>query len=242
MGKKDVLLAKGMQLWGRHGCADVEKKYGQKFIVDVEVAYDMDTMCQTDSMDAGISYGDVYSVTEQIVTTEHYNLIQTLARRIAEKLQSTYEIIEYTRVTIKKPFISFPGFVDYNGVTFTKYKSGEETGLLQAKGMKFWGRCGFPEEKAIGEEYMVDVEVSYDMKDMYTTDDINRGLSFTTIFKITERIVTTKQFNMIQTLAHHIAEAIKAEYNKTEYVKVTVKKPNVQIKSILDYLAVTIVR
>lgn len=241
MIKMDCLTAKNIQLWGRHGAAEAETKYGQKFIVDAQVYYDMSRMAQTDSMDKGVSYGDVYPIVEEYVTNRSYNLIQTLARQLANALENSNPMIQYACVTVKKLFVSFSGILTHASVTVTSKGAPEQKHLLRIEGMRFWSRFGQPEEKQIGAEYVVDVEAQYDMSTMFDTDDLSDGLSITNVYKATE-CAMQEQYNLIQTAAQTIADSIRSQYDRLDQVTVTVKKPNVMIKSILDYLSVTIIR
>ncbi|MEL7608392.1 MAG: dihydroneopterin aldolase [Bacillota bacterium] len=241
MKKIDCLTAKNIQLWGRHGAAEAEIKHGQKFIVDVQVFYDMSRMAKTDSMGQGVSYGDIYPIVEEYVAKKSYNLIQTLAWRLANALENSNPMIQYACVTVKKLFVSFPGILAHASVTVTSKGAPERQNILRIEGMRFWSRFGLVEERQIGAEYVVDVEAQYDMGRMFETDELSDGLSVTNVYKAT-KCAMDAQYHLIQAAAQSIADAVRTEYERLEEVTVTVKKPNVMIESILDHLSVTITR
>ncbi|MHA1712701.1 MAG: dihydroneopterin aldolase [Candidatus Ranarchaeia archaeon] len=119
MIKEDLVIVKGLQLWGTHGNFPEENKLGQKFVVDVEVSYDMMEMCLTDNLDAGLSYSTVYKIAKKIVTTEQHKLLQRIAQRIAEDIIKAYPI-KQVKVTVKKPCVPIGGILDYTAVSIVR--------------------------------------------------------------------------------------------------------------------------
>lgn len=122
MIKEDLVIVKGLQLWGTHGAYPEENKLGQKFIVDVEVSYDMTTMCLTDKLEAGLSYVTVYEIAKKVITTEQHKLLQRVAQRIAEDVIKAYPI-KQVRVTVKKPSVAIGGILDYTAVSIVREPS-----------------------------------------------------------------------------------------------------------------------
>jgi dihydroneopterin aldolase len=237
-----TISANGMHFWGRHGCCAVENQWGQKYILDVSVTYDMERICKDDTLSSGVSYGDIYTLVREMFTTTHYKLIQPLAHDIANAIRRKFPFIQCASVTIHKLFVSFGGIVDRVGVTVSDDEAPERKHQLNVTGMRLWGHCGFAQEQEIGEEYRVDVSACYDMQPMFDTDDIKSGLSITSVYEATRKIVQNRRFVTIQALANEIADAVTAVYAPINSLQVTVKKPNVQIESILDCLSVTIAR
>ncbi|MEL7610477.1 MAG: dihydroneopterin aldolase [Bacillota bacterium] len=119
MAKGDLLLAKGMQFWGTHGHNPEENVYGQKFVVDVEASYDMDKICRSDNIEDGFSYATLYEITRKVITGEQHKLLQKLAQRVADEINAAYPL-DFVKVTVKKPFVSIGGVIDYTGVTIVR--------------------------------------------------------------------------------------------------------------------------
>ena len=117
MGEKYTLNIQNIQLWANHGNYTEEQTLGQKFLADIEVAYDMRQMCLSDDVEKGLSYLTVYAIAKQIILDERHKLIQRIAYRIAEELFKAYPALERAKVTIKKPFVPIKGIVDYVSVT-----------------------------------------------------------------------------------------------------------------------------
>ncbi|KNZ68873.1 dihydroneopterin aldolase [Thermincola ferriacetica] len=110
------------------------------------------------------------------------------------------------------------------------------------KGMQFHGRHGvFPGEKAMGQKFVVDLELSADLKKAGQTDDLAHTLNYADIYGLVKGIVTGKSFNLLEALAENIAQAILQNY-QVKKVKVRVEKPQAPISGIFDYMAVEIKR
>lgn len=109
-------------------------------------------------------------------------------------------------------------------------------------GMQFYGRHGvFPEEKAMGQKFIIDVELSLDLKKAGVTDDIANTLNYADIYALVKNITTLKSFNLIEALGEAIAREILASY-RVDQVRVKVEKPHAPISGIFDYMGCEIVR
>ncbi len=119
MIKEDLVMVKGLQLWGTHGHWPEENVLGQKFIIDVEASVDMGGMCGTDKLETGLSYGTLVKIATKIVTTEEHKLLQRIAQRIAEEVIKAHPV-KQVRVTVKKPSVAIKQIVDYTAVTIVR--------------------------------------------------------------------------------------------------------------------------
>ena len=111
------------------------------------------------------------------------------------------------------------------------------------QGMRFYGYHGVnPEEKALGQTYMVDLEAEADLDRPGRTDAIEDTVSYTHIYRATRAVVEGDSRNLLEALAQDIADRVLEDF-PLDAVKVTVKKPNPPIKgSSIEYAAVTIHR
>lgn len=113
---------------------------------------------------------------------------------------------------------------------------------LIIKGMQFFGRHGvFPEEKTMGQKFIIDLKLSLDLKKAGTTDDLCHTPNYADIYADVKNITTMKSFNLIEALAEAIASHILANYAVTK-VKVKVKKPHAPISGIFEYMGCEIER
>ncbi len=109
-------------------------------------------------------------------------------------------------------------------------------------GMQFYGRHGvFAEEKAMGQKFIIDVELSLNLEKAGSTDDISQTPNYADIYAMVRNITTQRNFNLIEALAETIAQEILTNYRIDE-VKVRVRKPHAPISGIFDYMGCEIVR
>ncbi|KUO49408.1 MAG: dihydroneopterin aldolase [Desulfitibacter sp. BRH_c19] len=118
----------------------------------------------------------------------------------------------------------------------------EKSDVLLLKGLQFWGSHGhFPEENRLGQKFVVDAEVSYDMSKICQSDVLEDGLSYVTVYNIIKKIVTEEEHKLVQRIAQRIADDVIACY-PIKQIKVTIKKPAVAIGGIVEYTGCSIVR
>jgi len=108
----DVLRIQNMAFYGYHGLFDEEAKLGQQFEVDVEVYGNFRGFAHKENPVA-VDYPRVCTLVEQVVTGERYGLIEALADRIAEVLQTQLGLTQVV-VRVRKPNPPVP--VQFDGV------------------------------------------------------------------------------------------------------------------------------
>lgn len=109
-------------------------------------------------------------------------------------------------------------------------------------GMIFYGKHGvLPEEKVLGQTFIIDAEIWRDLSKAGKSDDLNYTLSYAEIYDLIKEIVTNKVFNLIEALAEDIAGQILDQY-EVEGVKVRVRKPNAPIEGVFEFMGCEITR
>ena len=240
MAKRGLLQAKNIQMWGHYGNEKLNTMHGEKYFVDVKVWYDMEKQCETDEIPDGISYYDIDALIKEQFDAVHFTLLQPAAHQIANALVREFPKADYAVVTIRKKFVVFPCMLDYVAISVSSDNAPEKVNRLGIKNMRLWGRHGSPEEREIGEEYDIDVTVDYDMSGMIEKDSFDAGLSITDVYRATEKVICQEHYHLIQTITKHLVDEVEKLDDTITNVEVTVKKPNVQIQSMLDYLCVTL--
>ena len=111
------------------------------------------------------------------------------------------------------------------------------------KGMQFYGYHGVnPEEKALGQSYVVDLAAAVDLARPGASDRLEDTVSYTLMYRIAKSVVEGDSHNLLESLAQTLAERLLAELPLSG-VQVTVKKPNPPVKgSVIGYAAVEIYR
>ncbi|HID95940.1 MAG TPA: dihydroneopterin aldolase [Candidatus Latescibacteria bacterium] len=109
---QDVLRLKGMRFHAYHGVLQEEKGSGQVFEVDLEMAVDLQRPAQTDRLEDTIDYAQLFELIKGIVTGERYNLIETLADRIAMRVRKDFKVPKIT-VRVRKLSPPLDGELDH---------------------------------------------------------------------------------------------------------------------------------
>lgn len=93
-----------LELMASVGIFEVEKRYEQRILVsiDLDVLDDYDGV--SDRLDAVLDYGSIIETARAIVAQRHFNLIETMAERVAEACLGDGRVA-WVRVAIEKPDI-----------------------------------------------------------------------------------------------------------------------------------------
>jgi len=109
--------------------------------------------------------------------------------------------------------------------------------------MEFYGYHGlFPEEKKLGQRFIVDIELYMSLKQAGLSDDMNDSIDYGEVFQLVERIVEGKAKNLIEAVAESIASDLLKQYQKLTACTVKVVKPNPPINGHYESAAVEIYR
>ena len=99
----DINISK-IKCSGRHGIYDQEKQNDQEFLVDININI---SDFSEDNINKTLNYEEVVNLVINIVNTKSYDLIETLAKNISEKIVFKYAkseaIIQEIVVTVHKP-------------------------------------------------------------------------------------------------------------------------------------------
>ena len=111
------------------------------------------------------------------------------------------------------------------------------------KGMRFYGYHGVnPEEKALGQSYVVDLAADVDLSRPGTSDRLEDTVSYTLMYRIAKSVIEGDSRNLLEALAQDIADRLLTELPLAG-VQVRVKKPAPPVKgSAIRYAAVEIYR
>jgi 7,8-dihydroneopterin aldolase/epimerase/oxygenase len=105
-----IVEVHGLELFGRHGVNDDERRDGQLFLFDVtlEIAEPKE-----DSIDATVDYRRVRDTVKAVSDAESYRLLETLATAVADAVLAELQPLR-VRVRVRKPGIAW---AEWTGVT-----------------------------------------------------------------------------------------------------------------------------
>ena len=103
----DRIHLQGIRVFAHHGVYDEEKRRGQIFLIDVDIAIDLSEAGSTDDLTRTIHYGELADAIVQRATSERWDLIERVAERIAELVLEDSRV-EAVTVTVHKPEVTLP--------------------------------------------------------------------------------------------------------------------------------------
>ncbi|MEW6096112.1 MAG: dihydroneopterin aldolase [bacterium] len=110
------------------------------------------------------------------------------------------------------------------------------------QGIVFYGYHGVTlAEQEVGQKFLVDVELHLDLKPAGISEHLVDTIDYKEIYNLVKSVEQKKKYRLIETLASDIAQSILDKTHAVE-VFVRVKKPQVPIAGVVDYVAVEITR
>ena len=95
-----IIRLNSLRFFSRIGVLEQERRVGNEFIVNVEVAITASSFIEED-LSTSISYAEIYEEVNKVMR-EEWLLLETVAVRIKDSLTARCEEIEGGKVTIEK--------------------------------------------------------------------------------------------------------------------------------------------
>jgi dihydroneopterin aldolase len=119
----DRLTLRGLRAVGHHGVLDFERRDGQEFVVDVELALDTRPAADGDDLAGTVHYGELAERLHGAIVSDPVDLIETLAQRLAE-ICLAEPPVAWVDVTVHKP--QAPIRVAFDDVSLTIHRSRDD--------------------------------------------------------------------------------------------------------------------
>lgn len=113
---RDRLTLTGIRAHAHHGIFGHERRDGQPFVIDVELALDLAPAAGSDDIARTVHYGDLAVEIVEAVEADPVDLIETVAERIAA-LCLRHDPVHEATVTVHKPEAPIP--VPFGDVSVT---------------------------------------------------------------------------------------------------------------------------
>ena len=101
-----------MTFYGFHGVSKAERETGRRFEVDCDLTVDVARAAESDKLADAVNYTLVYAVVEEIVQKNKFNLLETVASRIARQLLEQFSL-QRVVVRVRKKIPPIPGNLDH---------------------------------------------------------------------------------------------------------------------------------
>lgn len=113
---------------------------------------------------------------------------------------------------------------------------------ITLRGLRARGFHGaLPEERSLGQTFVVDVRLGLDTRPAAAEDDLERTVHYGVVAEEVTALVSGEPFALIETLAERIADQCLSHAAVRE-VEVTVHKPGAPITVPFDDVTITILR
>jgi dihydroneopterin aldolase len=103
----DRIELRGLRVRGRHGVFDHERRDGQDFVIDITVWLDLSAAAASDDLADTLHYGELAERAAAIVAGEPYDLIESVAGRIADDVLTDGRV-QAVEVVLHKPQAPIP--------------------------------------------------------------------------------------------------------------------------------------
>jgi dihydroneopterin aldolase len=116
----DGIFITGLLIHAHHGVMRHEKKVGQQFVIDLELAIDLAQAAATDKLVDTVSYSSIVDAATRAFTAKTYRLVEAAAGAIADEVLASFPRIASVRVTVHKPHAPIAAIFSDVGVTVSR--------------------------------------------------------------------------------------------------------------------------
>ena len=114
---------------------------------------------------------------------------------------------------------------------------------IRVTGIRAFGYHGvLPHEATEGQEFIVDLLVTLDLRAVSLSDDLTQTINYADLAQIAHDNIVGDRVQLIERLAGRIAEEISSAYSQITSVSVTVHKPHAPVTLDFEDISVTITR
>lgn len=110
----------GIELHGRHGVLEHERRDGQRFLFDVEL--EVGEAGATDRIEDAVDYREVVACVREVSDGRAYRLLEALASALAATLLERFPVARVA-VRVRKPDVVLEAPVDYAAVSAERERS-----------------------------------------------------------------------------------------------------------------------
>ena len=107
------------------------------------------------------------------------------------------------------------------------------TDLIRLTGLTFYGYHGVnPEEKQLGQRFVVDLELSLDLAPAGRSDDLKATVNYSEIYRIVRDVIEGQPRNLLEAVAEQIASDV-LQQTSAEAVRIRLAKPWAPVKGMV---------
>ena len=95
-----IVELEGLELFGRHGVLEEERRDGQTFLYDIRL--EVSDAVLSDRIEDAVDYRDVVACVQELSDGRQFNLLEALAAAVADAILERFDV-ERVRVRVRKP-------------------------------------------------------------------------------------------------------------------------------------------
>ncbi len=112
----DKVILKDFEVLACHGVNPEEKNEKQRFVFTAKLSIDISEAAEQDDVNKTVSYADVKKEINAFCEGNCFDLIETLAARLAESILKKFSPVREIELTVKKPDAPMSGKFEYAAV------------------------------------------------------------------------------------------------------------------------------
>ena len=95
-----IVELEGLEVFGRHGVLDEERRDGQPFLYDIRL--EVSDAALSDRIEDAVDYRDVAACVQELSDGRQFNLLEALAAAVADAILERFDV-DRVRVRVRKP-------------------------------------------------------------------------------------------------------------------------------------------
>jgi len=111
----DRVFVEGLKIFARHGVFEEERRRGQTFAIDISCELDPLDEPLGDDLSSTVNYGELSDIAAEVFAGGPYNLVETLAERIATAILDRFPRVFKARVKVAKTLPPIDALADAVG-------------------------------------------------------------------------------------------------------------------------------
>jgi dihydroneopterin aldolase len=111
------------------------------------------------------------------------------------------------------------------------------------EGLAFYGYHGVMlEENKLGQRFRIDLELGVDMNAAAKSDDVAATVHYGHVYNTVKEAFEERRFKLIEALGHHIIVRLFGEYDKLQWIRIRVRKPEAPLPIVAGEVAIEMLR
>ncbi len=103
----DRILVRNLRVFGHHGVLPEEAERGQVFVIDLDLALDLQPAGRSDDLERTVDYGGLTGRVAELVAARRRKLVEAVAEDVADLVLADGRVRE-VRVRVSKPHAPLP--------------------------------------------------------------------------------------------------------------------------------------